>query len=155
MLQYLTREEIYSNAILLTLGGSETTSNTLSGLAYMIATNPGVKAKITDELRATFIREDEIDMRSTAKLPYLSAVIEEVLRYFPPGPNAMPRITPPEGNSILGDWVPGNVSRTIFRIRYDEADHLTVRPSWASHTGSCIAVNVTSSARRNSFQNAG
>ena len=116
------------------MGGSETTSNTLSGLAYILAINSVVKKKITDELRATFTREDEINMRSTAKLPYLVAVIEELMRYFPPGPNSMPRITPPEGNSILGKWVPGNVSRAIIRTRYDEADRLAIRPFWASRT---------------------
>ena len=73
-------------------------------------------------------------MPNTAKLPYLVPVIEELMRYFPPGPNSTPLITPPEGNSILGKWVPANVSRVIVRTRYDEADRLAVRQFWASRT---------------------
>ena len=78
----------------------------------MLATNPHVTAKVLEELHATFNSEEEIDMRSASKLIYLNAVIEETLRYYPPGPNAMWRMTPPEGNNILGDWIPGNVSQS-------------------------------------------
>lgn len=67
-------------------------------------------AKIVEELRTSFKSEDEIDMLGVAKLPYLCAVTEECLRTYPPGPNTQPRITPPEGNLILGQHIPGNVS---------------------------------------------
>ena len=79
----------------------------------MIITHAHVKARVTKEVLAAFSSEDEIDMRSAAKLPYLMAVIEESMRFHPPGPNAMWRMTPPEGNWILGDWIPGNVSRNV------------------------------------------
>lgn len=78
---------------------------------YMIITEPDVKAKLTMEVLASFTSEDEINMRSVAKLSYLMAVIQESMRYHPPGPNAMWRITPPGGNWILGDWVPGKVCK--------------------------------------------
>lgn len=76
----------------------------------MILTNPHVKAKLTKEVLATFTCEDDIDMRSATNLPYLMAVIEESMRYHPPGPNALWRMTPPGGNRILGDQIPGKVS---------------------------------------------
>ena len=116
--QSLSREELNNNAVILTLAGSETTATSLSGATYLIATHPRVKAEIVNELRTTFTREDEIDLLNVLKLPYLCAVTEECLRMYPPGPNAQPRITPPEGNVILGDRIPGNVSRTTLLGRY-------------------------------------
>ena len=104
--------------MILTLAGSETTATSLAGATYLIATHPQVKAKILNELWTTFTSEDQIDLLSVAKLPYLCAVTEECLRVYPPGPNAQPRITPPGGSVILGDRIPGNVSRTASLGRY-------------------------------------
>lgn len=104
--------------MILTLAGSETTATSLAGATYLIATNLRVKGEILKELRTTFTSEDEIDLLSVAKLPYLCAVTDECLRMYPPGPNAQPRITPSEGNVILGDRIPGNVSRTTYLGRY-------------------------------------
>ncbi|KAK4627038.1 Cytochrome P450 monooxygenase sthF [Fulvia fulva] len=123
-----SKEEIYSNAILITLGGAETTSNTLSGSVFMLATDPNVAAKVVEELHATFASEDKIDMRSASKLSYLNAVIRETLRYYPPGPNAMWRMTPPEGNTILGDWVPGNTVLSLHHRVIYRGEHSWRRP---------------------------
>ncbi|KAJ0117746.1 Cytochrome P450 monooxygenase hmp1 [Diaporthe amygdali] len=116
----MSREELYSNALTLTLAGAETTASALSAVTYMLGTHPDVKAKADQELRATFSRESEIDMQSSMKLQYLAAVIDEAFRYHPPGPNALWRQTPPEGNWILGEWIPGKTivgipSRVIYR----------------------------------------
>ncbi|KAF4845773.1 Cytochrome P450 monooxygenase hmp1 [Colletotrichum siamense] len=117
---YMTNEEVFKNAILLTGGGAETTSSSLTGMAYILATRPEVKRLIVEELHATFPSEEDINMRSVAKLMYTGAFIEEALRYYPPGPNAMWRMTPPEGNTILGDPIPGNTilgipHRVVYR----------------------------------------
>lgn len=110
----MTHEEIRTNAAFLTMAGSETTSNSMAVAVYLICLHPEVKAKIADELAATFSNESEIDMRSAAKLTYLMAAIQESMRYYPPGPNALWRMTPPGGNEILGDWLPPNVSFFFF-----------------------------------------
>lgn len=107
----MSREEIYSNATTLTLAGSETTASAIAGVAYMLAMRPDVKAKATAELLSVVTSEDQIDMRSTLKLLYLEAVINETFRIHPPGPNALWRTTPPEGNWISGEWIPGKVPR--------------------------------------------
>ncbi|KAK1585491.1 cytochrome P450 [Colletotrichum navitas] len=117
---YMTQEEMFKNAILLTGGGAETTSSALTGMAYTLANRPDLKRKITEELHATFATEDDINMRSVANLTYTGAFIQESLRYYPPGPNAMWRMTPPEGNTILGEDIPGNTilgipHRVVYR----------------------------------------
>lgn len=108
----MTHEEIFKNAILLTGGGAETTSSSLTGMCYILATRPEIKQKIVDELHTVFPTEDDINMRSVAALTYTGAFIEEAMRYYPPGPNSMWRQTPPEGNTILGDMIPGNVRKS-------------------------------------------
>ncbi|KAK1978747.1 cytochrome P450 [Colletotrichum cereale] len=109
----LTREEMYENADMLILAGSETTATALSGATYLLTTNPDVLVRLRDEVRSSFASEDEIDLLSTAKLGYLHAVIEEVLRMYPPAPAALPRRTPPGGQVILGQWVPANTTVAI------------------------------------------
>lgn len=124
----MTREELYSNAAFLTLAGSETTSTVMAVVVYMIGTHSDVKANLLKEVLATFTSEDEINMRSAATLSYLMAVIEESMRCHPPGPNSMWRITPPEGNRILGDWIPGNVSSGVYnQEQCDQAKQMIIR----------------------------
>ncbi|KAI6350417.1 Rab geranylgeranyltransferase [Pyricularia grisea] len=110
---YMTKEEVFKNAILLTGGGAETTSGSLTGMAYHLATRPDVKAKVVTELREVFKTEEDINMRSVAALDYTGAFIEEAMRYYPPGPNAMWRITPEGGNTILGETIP---EKTVLGI---------------------------------------
>ena len=95
----------------LTIAGSETTATALAGATYFLASEPKMKAKLVSELKTTFASEQEIDLLSVAKSPYLCAVTEETLRLYSPGPNAQPRITPPEGNIVLGDRLPGKVGQ--------------------------------------------
>ena len=107
--QYMTREELHSNAAFLTLAGLETTSTVIAVVVYMVGTHPDVKANLLKEALATFTSEDEINMRSAATLSYLMAVIEESMRCYPPGPNSLWRITPegpPEGNRIVWELDP-------------------------------------------------
>ncbi|KAJ3542839.1 hypothetical protein NM208_g3893 [Fusarium decemcellulare] len=104
----LSREQLESNGEVITMAGSETTASLLGGAVYQLTTHPRVMTKLCEEITASFKSEDEITLISAGRLPYLCAVTEESLRTFPPGTNTQPRITPPEGNVILGDHVPGN-----------------------------------------------
>ncbi|GKT41929.1 trichothecene C-15 hydroxylase [Colletotrichum spaethianum] len=106
----LSNEEIYENAGILIVAGSETTATALSGATYLLTTNPDKLSKLNEEVRSSFSSEDEIDILSTAKLEYLHAVLEESLRMYPPVPTALPRKTPPRGQEILGQWIPGNTT---------------------------------------------
>lgn len=101
-------EEMHANADLFMLAGTETTATLLSGLTYFLLKNPDKMRKLVDEIRTSFRSEDELTVDGLAKLKYMAICLQEALRCYPPAPVTPPRITPPEGNSICGEWVPGN-----------------------------------------------
>ncbi|KAF9879140.1 hypothetical protein CkaCkLH20_03373 [Colletotrichum karsti] len=110
----LTRTELIMHARLLIIAGSETTATALSGATYLLCSNPSTLARLNDEVRAAFSSDDDIDIITSAKLEYLQAVLEEALRMYPPVPSALPRISPPKGQEILGEWVPGNTTLSVW-----------------------------------------
>jgi hypothetical protein len=69
--------------------------------------------KLVGEIRSAFPTAEEITITKTAKLAYLSAVIEESLRMYPPFVTSLARVVPPGGACVAGDWIPENVN---FRI---------------------------------------
>ena len=113
----MTRTEIVSNASLLIAAGTETVATVLPALAYLLATNPGTMVRATGEVRNAFDDETLIDFQSVSNLKYLSAVIDEALRLFPPVPEGLPRVTPPGGQLICDYWVPGGVGLISIHVK--------------------------------------
>ena len=106
-----TFEEMVSNASVLIIAGSETTATALSAATYYLGVNTHALATVTQEVRAAFSRDEEINMDSVQKLPYLLAVLDETLRMYPPAPGGQPRMIHEGGDTILGQFVPSGVSR--------------------------------------------
>ena len=106
----LTEPEIASEAAVLIAAGSETTSVLLSGLTYHLLRTPEAMTKLKAEIRSSFTKIDDINVRSVAKLQYLNLVIEEGLRIFGPASMVTHRVIPAAGHQVLGEWVPGHVS---------------------------------------------
>jgi cytochrome P450 len=100
--------------------GSETTATLLCGCIYYIAAHPTIAQKLNTEIRTTFKTESEIDMLSVNQLSYMIAVLSESLRIYPPAPFSFNRVTPPEGCTIAGSFVPGN---TIVAINQWSINH--------------------------------
>lgn len=108
--QGLTLEKLRANSAILIIGGSETTATLLSGVTYLLLTNPEALKKATAEVREAFKSEDEIDFASVSTLPYLLACLDEALRMYPPVPTGLPRVVPKGGATIAGSYVPEEVS---------------------------------------------
>lgn len=106
-------QDIILNSPILVLAGSETTATALSGLFFHLGLSRfrHVYHKLVEEILGAFGSEEEIDMRSTARLPYLRAVIEENLRMFPPAAETPPRVSP--GAELDGEFVPQGVSAVL------------------------------------------
>jgi cytochrome P450 len=73
--------------------------------------------KLVDEIRGAFASSDHISMEAIQGLPYLGACIKEALRKYPPVPVGLPRLTPREGSTICGHYVPSNVSQGVHTQR--------------------------------------
>jgi hypothetical protein len=147
-----TEKEMASHINALMMAGVITTSTFLSGVIYYLMTNPKSFNKLKTELRSTFTSVDDITCASTAKCEYLTAVIKEGLRIYPPAGGAhLPRLVPPEGAWISGYWVPGGVSGLRFGSNTQTAKALTTGP----RTDPCFGTPVVRRPRRKIFPQAG
>jgi cytochrome P450 len=104
----LTRGEMDSNASLFMIAGTETTATLLSGLTYLLFQNPECMKKVVEEIRGAFTNADDMTMEQLAALPYFAACIKEAFRLYPPVPLGLPRITPEDGSTVCGQYVPPN-----------------------------------------------
>ncbi len=91
------------------LAGSDTTSSAIRGIMLCILTSPTTYRTLQAEIDAAaphlstpVVQDDE-----ARKLVYLQAVILEGLRMHPPPGGLLPRVTPPEGDTVNGVFVPG------------------------------------------------
>ncbi|KAG8162989.1 hypothetical protein KVR01_007467 [Diaporthe batatas] len=89
------------------IAGSETTATALACITYYLQKNPDILNTLQKEIRTSFESYDEINDASTAPLGYLKAVILEGMRMYPPLPFPLPRVVPPEGGIVDGQFVPG------------------------------------------------
>ena len=106
-------QELYANSTLIVLAGSESTASGLAGITFNLLKNPEALQKAISEVRGAFTSEQEIDPERVKRLPYLAAIVSEGLRMYPPFPEGLPRLTPRQGASICGQWVPGGVSQDV------------------------------------------
>ncbi|KAH7374279.1 benzoate 4-monooxygenase cytochrome-like protein P450 [Pyrenochaeta sp. MPI-SDFR-AT-0127] len=102
----IPKEEIEANMTLLIFAGSETSSTAMAAVFSELLQNRVAMEKVQAELRSTFESEDQITIASTAKLEYLTAVIQEGLRMGPPAAVGLPRVVPQCGEFISGKHVP-------------------------------------------------
>lgn len=108
-LKGLSLEQMYSNSSTFMIAGTETTATQLAGLSYQLLINPKIMERLTHEIRNAFGRREAITMQSLAQLEYLSACLEEGLRFYPPVPVGTPRVTPDPGATVCGHFVPAGV----------------------------------------------
>lgn len=79
---------------------------------------------VVGEIRSAFHSAEDITFRRSAALPYLSAVIEESLRMYPPFVTSLARIIPAGGASVDGHFVPEGVR--LHFIKYSVTALLTL-----------------------------
>lgn len=93
----MTPSEITANVALLLDVGSETSASAVAACLFYLAANPEILARLTALVREAFGAESEIDSKKLSRLPYLTAVLQETLRMYPPVAGSTPRVTPPKG----------------------------------------------------------
>uniref|UniRef100_A0AAZ3PD29 unspecific monooxygenase n=1 Tax=Oncorhynchus tshawytscha TaxID=74940 RepID=A0AAZ3PD29_ONCTS len=82
----LTDHEILSQAVIFIFGGYETSSTTMSFLAYNLATNPHTMTKLQEEIDTVFPNKAPIQYEALMQMDYLDCVLNESLRLYPIAP---------------------------------------------------------------------
>uniref|UniRef100_A0A0P4W4H9 Thromboxane-A synthase n=1 Tax=Scylla olivacea TaxID=85551 RepID=A0A0P4W4H9_SCYOL len=82
----LTDEEIIANAWVFMLGGFETTANSLTYTAYLLATHPEVQQRLYEEVCNVTKESGKVTLtyEDVQQLKYLDQVFSESLRLYPP-----------------------------------------------------------------------
>jgi cytochrome P450 len=111
----LVAPEVLAQAPIIVIAGSETTATLLSGGTFHLLTNPHVYDRVVSEVRNNFSSQKDINLVSINELKYFLAFFDEALRMYPPVAGNVSRVTPPEGTTIAGKWVPGNTTVGIHQ----------------------------------------
>lgn len=79
----MTPKQLRDETMTLFLAGHETTAQTLAWTWYMLAKNPTAEARLQEELRIVLGGKSP-EGADLMRLPYLHAVVNEILRLYPP-----------------------------------------------------------------------
>ena len=114
--------EMYGEAELLIIAGSDTTAIVISALLFYLVRNPAIQAMLVDEIRSTFSSSSEIKsgpQRQSCK--YLRAFIQEGLRMTPPVAGETLREVREGGTDVEGTYFPPgvNVSTAYYCLSYN------------------------------------
>ncbi|XP_078146994.1 cytochrome P450 3A40-like isoform X2 [Centroberyx gerrardi] len=85
-LKGLSDHEILSQAMIFLFAGYETSSSSLTFLAYNLATNPHIMKRLQEEIDSTFPNKASVQYQSLMQMEYLDSVINESLRLYPIAP---------------------------------------------------------------------
>ncbi|EUC39561.1 hypothetical protein COCMIDRAFT_10351 [Bipolaris oryzae ATCC 44560] len=107
----LPLSKMHANASAFMVAGTETTATLLSGMTYLLLTNPEKLKKVVEEVRA--LSKEDLSLEVLPRLPYLSACFQETFRCYPPVAIGTPREVPQGGAVICGEWVPEKTSVAI------------------------------------------
>lgn len=139
----LPGEEIKAEAISFIVGGSDTTSSTMTNFVDFLSRDMGLQEKMYQELREAFpgpLDEDWVAPFDIAnKLPYLTALLRETMRVRPTSSTGLERVTPPGGATVAGVFFPAEVRLSLLIASFDEStDSRTIQrlsslsPRWLS-----------------------
>ncbi|RPD52781.1 cytochrome P450 [Lentinus tigrinus ALCF2SS1-7] len=95
-------QQLIDDGVLAIIAGADTTSSALTSLVYCLLMHPDVYDKLQAEVDKFYPSgEDAMDTKHHREMPYLNAVINEVLRVYPPVPGGSQRQVPPDGQGVL------------------------------------------------------
>ena len=120
----LTKDELFTEAFLQIIAGSDTTATAIRATMLYIISHPQVYLRLREEIDgavAAGIAPEDIVPDAVAKdLPYLQAVLREGVRIHPPASNIGLKRVPKGGDSVIVDgrviYLPGgtNVGVSVF-----------------------------------------
>ncbi|KAI9925898.1 hypothetical protein ASPWEDRAFT_42562 [Aspergillus wentii DTO 134E9] len=111
----VSEAEFIQNCATVVVAGSDTTANVLAGTTHFLSQNPRAFARLAHDVRSRFQSEDEITLDAVNGLEYLTAVLTEGMRRYPPTPAHLPRRTNMD-DYIAGRFVPKNTTVSITQV---------------------------------------
>ncbi|KAI1505314.1 cytochrome P450 [Biscogniauxia marginata] len=108
--QPIKEEEIIAESISFIVGGSDTTSSTMTNFIDIVSRNRLLQTRLQDELDSKFPGEPietwVPSENEVSGLPFLLAVLREVMRFRPTSATGLERVTPRGGKVIAGQFIP-------------------------------------------------
>jgi len=110
----LADEDIVAESISFIVGGSDTTSSTMTHFIDLVSRDVETQDRLQDELDEAYptgsVTQDWVASDSVAgKLPFLNATLKEVMRLRPTSSTGLERVVPKGGREIAGRYLPGGV----------------------------------------------
>lgn len=120
----LPQADANSEAVLLTLAGSDTTATNLRATLLHLIGNPPALRRLYEEIDGASKSgrlSSPAQESETRNLPYLQACIREGLRIWPPAVGLTEKEVPPEGDTLNGVFLPGGtlVGQSVFALCRD------------------------------------
>lgn len=110
-------QEIIAESISFIVGGSDTTSSTITHFIDFVSRDRVLQRDLQKELDAAFPGVQELDWvpsyQSLKDLPLLNAALKEVMRIRPTSSTGLERVVPKGGKRIAGMWFPADVRLTL------------------------------------------
>ncbi|EXJ71677.1 uncharacterized protein A1O5_05485 [Cladophialophora psammophila CBS 110553] len=100
------------------IGGTDTTSTTLTYTAWELAKQPALQEVMRNELRTARLHADSEVLRDSdlEELPLLNVVVMEGLRLHPAAPSSLPRVVPKGGVRLSGIRVPEGTTVSMMNF---------------------------------------
>lgn len=119
-----TEENLTSQMMTFLAAGHETTATAMTWAVYMLCLNPDVQTRLRAEIREKLPSVEEnskITSQQIDSMPYLNAVCNEVLRYYPPVPLTLRNAA--KDTTILNQFIPAGTRVMLipWAINKDEA----------------------------------
>ncbi|EWZ52251.1 hypothetical protein FOZG_02044 [Fusarium oxysporum Fo47] len=115
---------LYGDAQLIAVAGSDTTAASLTCLFFELAINPQALHNVQEEIDRYHLEYSTLDHQNLSKLSYLQACINESMRLYPLLPSGLQRITPPEGLQVGSIRLPGDTIVSIPSYAFNRDERL-------------------------------
>lgn len=121
--QKITDRALHNNVFLFFLAGHETSASTLSFALYLLGKHPEAQQKAREEAMVALAEhgDESIPLEALDKLLYITAVLKETLRMFPPAAAITPRVCPAGNETLSGYRIPKGavIGISIYALHYN------------------------------------
>ena len=104
---------LHGDSRLLIVAGSDTVAIVLTYIFYYLAKSPTHIQKLREELGPLLRSDEPFNVQKMQNAKHLNGIINEALRLHPPTPSGGFRITPPQGITVDGVFIPGEVNVNV------------------------------------------